>query len=128
MEVRLSNGNINAAQIVRATSENKINVPVSPHSSPYAQYKYVRGVPASNREKAVPVSKLRVLNNLIDSLQKVKSQRELLPEVKSDKLSSEVLDAMIKDYSQQLHQAMKKTAPAFTVKPAATAMAFDLSV
>lgn len=128
MQIRLSNGNINTAEIVRASQNNKINVPVSPSRSPYAQYKYVRGVPASNRDKAVPVSKLRVLNNLIDSLHKTKSQREIIPQQKGDNLSNDVLDAMIKDYSKQLHQAMKQTAPAFTLKPAATAMAFDLSV
>ncbi|MDA3850494.1 MAG: hypothetical protein PF447_04410 [Spirochaetaceae bacterium] len=126
--MRIASGSVNASRLLGTSQGHKINVPVAPNISPYAQYKYVRGIPAYNRQRAVPVTKLRVLNNIINSLQGIKEQRQSLVTPPKEGLSNDTLDAMIEDYSKQLHQAIKKTSPVFSGHTASTGMAFSLSV
>lgn len=46
----------------------KLAVPVRPFQAYYAQFKHLTGVPNSKIESSVPLSKLRILDNLIERL------------------------------------------------------------
>lgn len=132
MSIQMQPSTVSAARLAGAGTGKQIYVPVRPILSPYAQYKHVRGVPAPSPKKAVPLSKLRVLNNIIDSLQKFKSDRQLYSEPAGpakEGLSDEAVEAMIKQYSEQLHQAIKQTPPAFATPTSSdTGMAVSISV
>lgn len=128
MDIRTASGTVNSSQILASSSGQKLNIPVSPAMSPYAQFKHVRGVPDFSQKRAVPVQKLQVLNNIIDSLHKLKSQRKMIPVKQEDGLSDKAIDAMIHQFSSQLHQALSKTPPVFSGGSSGTGMAFSLSV
>jgi len=128
MDVKMASGMVNTSTLVSTSSGNKVTLPVSPAMTPYAQYKYVRGVPAWNDRRAVPVTKLRVLNNIIDSLHSIKEQRNSLAVKPDETMSDQAIDALIEQYSSQLHQAIKQTAPVFGGEGAAVGMAFSLAV
>lgn len=128
MDIRTASGTVNSSQILASTSGQKLNIPVSPAMSPYAQFKHVRGVPDFSQKRAVPVQKLQVLNNIIDSLHKLKSQRKMIPVKQEDGLSDKAIDAMINQFSSQLHQALTKTPPVFAGNSSSTGMAFSLTV
>ncbi len=55
-----------AFQNIENTS--KIEVPVPSSVSVYAQFKYVRGVPASSNEKPVSLSRAQIIDNMVSFL------------------------------------------------------------
>lgn len=109
MEVRAASGQINVAQLMSArSSSGRISIPVSRAQTPYAQFKYVQGIPTSNQGRAVPMNRLRVLNNLIDSLVTKKETAATRPNLSH--LSNKAIDAMIDQFAGELHNAV--SAPA----------------
>jgi hypothetical protein len=46
----------------------KIEVPVPSSLSVYAQFKYVRGIPASNGQEPVSISRAKVIDNMVSFL------------------------------------------------------------
>ena len=71
---------------------NKIEVPVPSNISVYAQYKYVRGVPASNNQEPVPLSRAQVIDNMVSYLNNSPDNYQLdrREEFQVDELESEV--------------------------------------
>lgn len=51
-------------------SNSKIEVPVQSGVSVYAQFKYVRGVPASSNQESVSLSKAKIIDNMVSFLNK----------------------------------------------------------
>lgn len=49
-------------------SSNKIEVPVPSSLSVYAQFKYVRGVPASSNQEPVSLSRAQIIDNMVSYL------------------------------------------------------------
>lgn len=52
----------------RVESSSKIEVPVPSSVSVYAQFKYVRGVPASSGQKPVSLTRAQVIDNMVSYL------------------------------------------------------------
>lgn len=110
MQARLVESNIYTTSMLRARSAaGRVSVPVKPGVSLYAGYEHVQGVPSPDPRMGVPLSKVRVLNHIIDRLVKMKQDDGLQPD--TGKLSDEALDAMIKEMSQKLQTSMQ-TKPA----------------
>jgi hypothetical protein len=130
--MKISSGNINPIQISSTTYGNggKVTFPVNRNDSPYAHYKYVRGIPAVNSQHSVPLKKLELINNMIISLQNlnkiVAEQRDLL----RDNNESVQLNN-IENIGQEIHDKLQALPPSFVAAKntaAATGMAFDLNV
>jgi len=88
-----------------------MSVPVKPSETVFAQYRYISGTPASSGQQTVPLSRIHILNSLIDNLQKVKNN----PGYKSENTVTTPgrADALIQQYASELHQVMKSTPAAF---------------
>lgn len=86
-------------------SGGKIALPVTQYSV-YARFKHIETVPADG-QGGYPLSKVRMLDALIDRLIKMK-ERDLAPASREElaRLSDETIDAMIQEYSQRLSNAM----------------------
>ena len=122
-------GNISSLQIARfSRSGHRMSVPVRPSQTVFAQYRYISGTPASSGQRTVPLSRLQLLNSLINNLQKVKSDPEYSPG--SLDISSEQADVLIKQYAAELHNAMKSVPEAFGTLggTAGAGMVFDIAV
>jgi len=82
----------------------KIALPVAPASVIYAHFEHVAGVPAPEGSRGVTVSKLKILDTLIEQLAKIKKQPE--PTFGGGgELTDDRADALIKQYEGQLKQA-----------------------
>lgn len=83
----------------------KIYVPVKPSEVVYSQFEHVSGV-AVNKEQAVgvPLSKINILNTLIDQLVQFKKD-VTTPKLPAD-LSDSQVDTLIKDYQNQIQTAL----------------------
>jgi hypothetical protein len=81
----------------------KLYVPVNPGAVIYAQFDHISGVAANSGQYGVSISKLQILNSLIDGLSALKNKP------KSDvdtTISDRQADVLIKQYQQQMAQAL----------------------
>ena len=98
---------------------NKIEVPVPSGISVYAQFKYVRGVPASSNQEPVSLSRAQIINNMVSYLNN--SPENL--EIETNKESS------VEEIGQEVHRVVNKDKANFTTLPGNsgdTGIAFSL--
>lgn len=90
------------SQVNAVHSTNKLFVPVSPRSLKYSHFEHVSGFAAGKGQSGVSISKIQILNTLIDHLSSIKGGK-----IKAVKPSSpEELDTLIKNYQTQIKQAV----------------------
>ncbi len=121
-------GQISSLHITRLSGMGgRMAVPVRPSQTVYAQYKHISGRPASAGQNTVPLSRIQLLNSLIEGLKRIKSDPSYSPELGN--VTPERADALIKNYSAEIHQALKSTPEMFgTLSGASTAgMVMNLS-
>ncbi|MCK5735675.1 MAG: hypothetical protein KAH21_04310 [Spirochaetaceae bacterium] len=105
-------GNISSLQISRySRTGHRMTVPVKPSQTVFAQYRNISGTPASSGQSTVSLSKVQLLNSLINNLEKMKHSPGYNSE--TSKTSPERADALIQQYASELHQVMKSTPVAF---------------
>jgi hypothetical protein len=91
-----------------------MSLPVSPSSYIYSHFKHVSGVPAPEGTQGVAISRLKILDVLIEQLAQIKKQ----PERTLDTGASDgQIDALIDQYRGQIQQA-QATAAAMPYSPA----------
>ncbi|WP_428769703.1 hypothetical protein V1L52_11225 [Treponema sp. HNW] len=92
----------NAAALSRISSAaaGKLHVPVDPALVGYSQFKHVAGVAAAEGQPGVNISKISILNTLIERLSGLKQ----LPQNHADgsRLSDRQIDALIDDYQTRI--------------------------
>lgn len=106
MRLAGSGYNIGYSQIA-ASQSGKIGLPVAGNSVIYSYYKHVQGYTARDNAPTVPISRIRILNSLIDNLSKMKGDSSVKNNLKgAEKMSSEALGHMIESYAQELHRVV----------------------
>ena len=85
-------------------SGGKLYVPVKPSSVVYAQFDHISGFAAKSNQSGVSVSKIQILNSLINQLVSMKKAPKIQPDVN---LPSDQMDAMIKNYQGQIQATMQ---------------------
>lgn len=85
-------------------SSNKLHVPVKPSAVIYAQFDHISGFAAKANQRSVPVSKIQILNTLINQLVAMKGS----PKVAQDPstMSEGQMDSLIKDYQGQIQTSI----------------------
>jgi len=110
MELKSVSGQVNIAQIANMRpNSGRISLPVSRAQSPYAQFKYVQGVPSNSPGSSVSINRLRVLNTLINGL--VSKAENSGVQYDMNKMSDQSVKALIDQYSNQIHSALKAATP-----------------
>ena len=61
-------------QAISMSQSGRTSVPVAPSSFIYSQFKHISGVPAPDGMSGVSISKLKILDTLIDQISKMKKQ------------------------------------------------------
>lgn len=84
----------------------KIYVPVQPGLVKYSQFKHISGIPASDGQNGVTISKVQILNHLIDQLVSMKKmpQTDLSEKIT---LTDSQVDNLIKDYQGKIQTTME---------------------
>ncbi len=118
-------GNINAfsysSNIINGAG-GKLYVPVNKLSLVYSNFDHVQGVAAKRGQNGVSISKIQILNALIDRLSQIKNQ----PKESITDISDQQAEALIKNYQEQIQQAVKQSAYAYTSLKAETGVLFSL--
>jgi hypothetical protein len=63
---------------ISASLGSRVAVPVSPSAYIYSHFKHVSGVPAAEGESGVNISKLKIIDTLIEQLSKMRREHEPL--------------------------------------------------
>lgn len=83
-------------------------IPVSPSSVVYAQFDHVHGIAAKAGENGVPVSKVKMLDTLINQLVSMKTRTALPSKEELSSISEELQDILIENYQKQIKDAVEK--------------------
>ena len=112
MQFGVATGHISSLQLARFTkSGHRVSVPVRPSQTVFAQFRYISGQPAASGQNTVPLSRVQLLNSLIDNLQRIKQTSSY--KAQTINASPERTDALIKQYAAELHQVIKNSPEAF---------------
>jgi hypothetical protein len=104
-----------------------MSLPVAPSAYIYAHFKHVSGVPAPEGTQGVNISRLKILDTLIEQLAKMKKQPT--PRFgESGEDAEKRINALIEQYQSQIRavQAASAAAPYAAAAPV-TGAAFSLS-
>ena len=97
----------------------KLYVPVSRSALLYSHFDHVSGVAAGNGQQGVSISKIRILNSLIDRISAIKNQ----PKESITDISDDQAQVLIEQYQKQLQQTVAQQSFALAgAKPMAGAL------
>ena len=91
----------NYGYAITASSSGRMSLPVSPANYIYSQFKHVGGIPAPEGTNGVTITKLKILDVMIEQLNQMKKQ----PEFNTQDLSDGQIDAMISQYEGLIKSA-----------------------
>jgi hypothetical protein len=100
---------------ISAAAGGKMSLPVAPSAYIYSHFRHVSGVPAPEGTSGVALSKLKILDVLIEQLARIKKNPDAGLAV--DAPSDEKIDALIEHYESQIRAAQAANA-AMPYKPA----------
>ena len=91
--ISLNASNFNYSGVVASSGHGKLYVPVSQQNVIYAHFDHVTGVVAKPNQQGVSISKIQILNSLLNQLISMKNQPKL--DVKTEEMNESQLDALI---------------------------------
>jgi len=98
---------------ISAAAAGRTSLPVSPSMVIYSQFKHVAGTPAPEGTQGVNITRLKVLNTMIEQLEKMKGQtskNENWEEIAAIQETDEKrINALIEQYHREI-QAAQNTA------------------
>jgi hypothetical protein len=94
---------------ISASGGGRMSLPVSPASYIYSHFKHVSGVPAPEGTQGVAISKLKILDVLIEQLSQMKKRTDVSP-AEAGSVSEDRINALIDQYEQQIRQASAASA------------------
>lgn len=109
---------------IHASQSGKTALPVSPASVIYSNFEHVQGVAAPEGVQGVAVTKLKILDVLIDRLSELKRK----PQFSFDEAgpSDEQVDALIRLYQNQIRSQTTAAVPYIQTPSQPTGMVFNL--
>jgi hypothetical protein len=92
-----------------------MSLPVAPALYIYSHFRHVSGTPAPEGARGVAISKLKILDVLIEQLSRIKKEP-----LSAEAVSPERIDALIEQYEQQIRsaQAASQALPVTPLPPA----------
>jgi len=89
---------------INASSSGRASLPVAPGLVIYSHFKHVSGTPAPEGTQGVNISKLKILDTLIEQLSKIKTQ-DNLDFGNLEGTDENRINALIEQYQKQLKAA-----------------------
>jgi hypothetical protein len=109
---------------INAASSGRTSLPVSPSQVIYSHFKHVSGTPAPEGTTGVNISKLKILDTLIDQLDKMKNQAKVKIDTSSEHDENRI-NALIDQYQKQIRAV--QNASFYTPAVPETGVLFNIS-
>ncbi len=87
------------------SGSNKLYVPVNPALVIYSHFEHVSGIAAKPQQHGVSISKIQILNTLIDQLVSMKNKPSL--DAKTREIDAEHIDALIDTYQAKIQTSVQ---------------------
>jgi len=110
---------------ITASSAGKASLPVAPGLVIYSHFKHVSGTPAPEGTQGVNISKLRILDTLIEQLSRMKKQAQT-DFGNAEGTDEERINALIEQYQKQIKAA--QAVSVYTPAAPATGALFNIAV
>ena len=110
---------------ISASRDGRMSLPVAPGLVIYSHFKHVSGTPAPEGTSGVNISKLKILDTLIEQLSRLKKQESLDFGELSD-TDEKQIDALIEQYQKQIKAT--QAAAIYTPSAPATGALFNITV
>ncbi len=101
--------NASTYNTVFSSSSGSLHVPVKNSVALYTQFEHVKGTPAEKGERGVSVSRIRLLNTLIDQLVSMKKNVATTKSIAD--MDDFQVDSMIYTYQKQIKNTIALTGP-----------------
>ncbi|MDR2178238.1 MAG: hypothetical protein LBP20_09405 [Treponema sp.] len=88
----------------RSALGGRMSLPVAPALYIYSHFRHVSGVPAPEGTQGITISKLKILDTLIEQLSRIKNQGTANSRG-AETMSDEQIDALIDQYEQQIRSS-----------------------
>jgi hypothetical protein len=108
---------------ITASMGGRTSLPVSKSMLIYSHFKHVSGVPAPEGTQGVNISKLKILDTLIEQLSRMKNQPAA--QMNMDESDEKRINALIDQYQQQIRTA--QAAPVYTPAAPVTGALFNIA-
>jgi hypothetical protein len=109
---------------ITASSSGKTSLPVAPGMVIYSHFKHVSGTPAPEGTRGVNISRLKILDTLIEQLSKMKKQ-SFVNVGALDEADEKRINALIEQYQKQIKAV--QAASIYTPAAPATGALFSIS-
>jgi len=109
---------------ISAAGDGRMSLPVSPSQVIYSHFKHVSGTPAPEGTAGVNISKLKILNTLIDQLERMKGQSAMEMGMLNEQDENRI-NAMIDQYQKQIKAA--QSVSVYTPAAPATGALFNIA-
>ncbi len=115
MRLTGSGYNLGYNQFAHSGRNNSIGLPVANKSLMYSYYKHVHGYSVSGNSGTVPISKIRILNSIIDNLSKIKQRSNIKETIPSfNDVGSDDVSQLIESYASELHQLLNPVSSGYS--------------
>jgi len=108
-----------------AAVDGRMSLPVSPSQLIYSHFKHVSGTPAPEGTSGVNITKLKILDTMIEQLSKMKNQPAAEFETAGEQDENRI-NALIDQYQKQLKAA--QSASVYTPAAPITGLLFSIAV
>jgi len=98
--ISLNASNFNYSGIVSSSGHGKLYVPVAQQNVIYAHFDHVTGVAAKPNQQGVSISKIQILNSLLNQLISMKNQPKI--NVAPENMDDSQLDALIQSTQSKI--------------------------
>jgi hypothetical protein len=109
---------------ITAASDGRMSIPVAPSQMIYSHFKHVSGTPAPEGTSGVNISRLQILNTLIDQLQKMKGDSSIDTSLINEQ-DEKRINTLINQYQQQIKAV--QSASIYTPAAPATGLLFNIA-
>ncbi len=116
MIANITNLNPYSYHVSSSGASGKLFVPVQPSAVIYAQFNHISGIAAPKGQSGVSISKIQILNSLIENLSKIKGAQN--SPKKTVRVTEAQADALIQNYQKQIAQAVQASQAQFMLSGA----------
>ena len=110
---------------ITASQGGRASLPVAPGMVIYSHFRHISGTPAPEGTLGVNISKLRILDTLIEQLSKIKSQ-ETVDFGNLEGNDEQRINALIEQYQQQIKTA--QSSGLYAPTPPAAGLLFSFTI
>ena len=110
---------------INAVNTGKKSIPVHPSMVIYSHFKHISGTPAPEGTQGVNISKLKILDTMIEQLSRMKKQSAVNYGTVSEQ-DERRINALIEQYQRELKTA--QASPVYTPVSPVAGLLFNISV